>query len=584
MAPLAQPRSVGDPGARLAELRRTIREHDHRYYVLDRPTISDEEYDRLFAELVALEREHPELVTPDSPTQRIAGAPSGRFATRRHAAPMLSLEATTEEADVLRFAASVAAAVGHPPAWVVEPKYDGLSVELIYEGGALRTAATRGDGERGEDVTANVRTIRALPLALRGRPPARLAVRGEVILRPSAFGALNRALGEAGRPQFANPRNAAAGSLRQLDPAVTAGRPLEIVIYDVLAVDGARWTTASEAIAALRSFGLPTSALHQRAETVAAVRAYHEDLAARRDELDLEIDGIVIKLDELAGRERLGATARHPRWARAWKFVPRGAETVIEEIRLQVGRSGVLTPVAIVRPVAIGGTTIGRATLHNAAELERRDLRVGDRVRLVRAGDVIPEIVERVPGSGGRRGPRFRMPERCPSCGARLDGDRCPNRLACPAQLSAALRHLGSRGALDIPGLGKVAADRLVERGLVEQLGDVFGLRAEALEAAGFGTAAARQLAGAVARARRPRLDRLLIGLGIPGVGGRAARVLAEELRTLERVARASERALAALVGPAVGASAAAFFRDPATRRMLARARRLGLEVVGGER
>ncbi|HSK05589.1 MAG TPA: NAD-dependent DNA ligase LigA [Kofleriaceae bacterium] len=570
--------------ARIAELRRAIREHDYRYYVLDRPAISDPEYDRLFAELAALERAHPELVIRDSPTQRVAGAPSARFATVRHAAPMLSLDATTEEAEIAAFVAATARALGGPSSWVLEPKYDGVSVELIYVSGVLATAATRGDGERGEDVTANARTIRALPLALRGAPPARRAVRGEVILRQSAFRALNRELAGTGQPAFANPRNAAAGSLRQLDPAVTARRPLEVVIYDVLEVRGAAWTSASEALAALRSLGLPTSDRGRRAGALDEVRAYHRELDAQRAELDLELDGIVVKLDDLAGRARLGATARHPRWARAWKFAPRGAETVIEDIRLQVGRSGVLTPVAIVRPVEIGGATISRATLHNLAELARRDLRVGDRVRLVRAGDVIPEIVERVAPAGARRGARFRMPRACPSCGTPLAGDRCPNRLACPAQLAAALRHLGSRDALDIRGLGKAAADRLVESGLVKQLADVFGLRAEALEAAGFGGAAARQLADQVARARRTELHRLLIGLGIEGVGSRAARRLAGAFPTLERLAGASERALAEVVGPAAGAAVAAFFRAPATRRTLARARALGLEVTGGER
>ena len=292
----------------------------------------------------------------------------------------------------------------------------------------------------------------------------------------------------------------------------------------------------------------------------------------------------MIKLDDLAGRARLGATARHPRWASAWKFAPRGAETVIEDIQLQVGRSGVLTPVAIVHPVAIGGARIARATLHSAAELERRDLRIGDRVRIVRAGDVIPEIVERIPRRGERRGRRFQMPRRCPSCGARLDQDRCPNRLACPAQLSAALRHLGSRSALDIRGLGKVAADRLVETGMVARLSDVFGLSESVLIAAGFGAASAHQLVDAISRARRTELHRLLIGLGIPGVGGRVARVLADGFPTLDRLAGATERDLAAKIGPAIGGAVAAFFHAPATRRMLAHARRLGLEVVHGER
>ncbi len=561
---------------RIEELRRTIREHDYRYYVLDRPTISDARYDRLFAELAELEGAQPDLVTTDSPTQRVAGVPSARFAAVRHTAPMLSLEATTSEDDVLQFMEHMTEKLGETPAWVLEPKYDGLSVELVYEAGRLTTAATRGDGERGEDVTANVRTIRALPLALRGASPRRLAVRGEVIMRPSAFRALNASLAAAEQPQFANPRNAAAGSCRQLDPAVSAERPLEIVIYDVLAVDGAHWASASKAIEALRELGLPTSRLHRRVATPDAARDYHADLAARRDDLDCETDGIVIKLDDLAGRARLGATARHPRWACAWKFTPRGAETVIEDIQLQVGRSGVVTPVAIVQPIAVGGVTIGRATLHNLAELERRDLRVGDRIRVVRAGDVIPEIVERVASASEHRGPRPRVPRTCPSCGTPLDGDRCPNRLACPAQVVAALRHLGSRAALDIRGLGETAAAQLVSSGAVKQLADLFELSADDLVHAGLGQAASRQLAEGIARARGAELRRWLIALGIPGLGARAANVLASSFATIDRLAAASEHELAAEIGPAVAAQLAAFVRDRANHRIL--------EVIRGKR
>lgn len=561
--------------ARAAALRDEIREHDYRYYVLDHPTISDAHYDRLFAELVELERAHPELVVPDSPTRRVAGALRPGFAARRHAAPMLSLEATTDEENIARFVATTAHALAHPPRWILEPKYDGLSIELVYIAGRLATAATRGDGERGEDVTANARTIRSIPLVLRGRAPARLAVRGEVYMRPSVFRAIEHGA-------FANPRNAAAGSLRQLDPAVTAARSLDVVIYDVLAVEGARWRTASQAIAALRALGLPTSPQQRVATALADVRTYHRELAERRDALDVEIDGIVMKLDDLGGRARLGSTGRHPRWARAWKFAPREAETVIEAIDLQVGRTGAITPVARLKPVTIGGATIARATLHGLAELARRDLRVGDHVRLVRAGDVIPEIVERLPSP--RRGPRPPVPRRCPSCGIPLAGDRCPNHLACPAQLAAAIRHLASRDALDIRGLGKTAADRLVETGLVKQLGDVFALRADVLRAAGFGDAASAGLARAIAAARHPALRRLLVGLGIPGVGGRAARLLAQRFGTLDRIAAANERELAEAIGPAVASEVRRFFRQPATRKSLARARALGLEVGDGER
>jgi DNA ligase (NAD+) len=560
----------------MAELRRAIREHDYRYYVLDRPTISDAAYDRLLAELVRLERAHPADVPPDSPTRRVAGAPSERFRRLAHAAPMRSLEAVATEPAVRRFAARVARALGRAPRWILEPKYDGLSVELVYERGRLVAAATRGDGAHGEDVTANARTIRALPLVLRGDPPARLAIRGEVILRPSRLSAISRELARTGEPPFANARNAAAGSLRQLDPAVTARRGLEIVIYDVLAVAGVAWPTARAALDAMRALGLPTSPLGRAAGSIDDAIAYHRELAGRRGELDLELDGIVVKLDDLAARAAIGETDRHPRWAIAWKFAPAGAETRIEAIRIQVGRSGVVTPVADVRPVTLAGATIARATLHNRAEIQRRDLRVGDAVRLVRAGDVIPEVVERVPRPGARRGPPFRMPARCPACGARLARrgpvDRCPNRARCPAQLRAALQHLASRRALDLRGLGRVAAGRLVGSGIVRTLADVLDLTEADLVRAGLGAAAARTLAAAIRTARRAPLDRRIYALGITGVGAGAARALADRFGSLAALSRARAAAIAAVAGPAVAAHVVAFFADPATRRLVARA------------
>jgi DNA ligase (NAD+) len=578
---MARPRRL-EVEHRAAALRRAIREHDYLYYVVDRPAISDAAYDRLFAELVSLERAHPWLVNADSPTQRVAGEPRAGFARVRHAAAMLSLDTVADGSELRKLARRIARELGTgvEPTWVLEPKYDGAAIEIVYEAGRMVAAITRGDGTIGEDVTRNARTIRSLPLVLRGDPPARLSVRGEVILRPSALRDVNRAAARAGAPAFANPRNAAAGSLRQRDPAITAARPLEVVIYDVLAVDGDAWPTAGAAIAALRELGLPTSSLHRAGSTIDDAIAYRGELDDRRAALDLEIDGVVVKLDDLGARDRLGTTGRHPRWAAAWKFAPRGTETVIEAIRFGVGRGGVITPVAIVRPVAVGGVIVGRATLHNRAEIARRDLRVGDRVRLVRAGDVIPEIVERVSRPGVRRGPRFRMPRTCPECGARLvrDGaiDRCPDRFGCPAQLRAAIRHLASRRALDLHGLGDAAARRLVTSGAVASLADVLGLQRGHLVAAGLGDAIARKLASRIRRARRAALHRKLVGLGIPRVGGTAARSLARAFRSLDRLRSASTDQLAAIVGPAVAREVAAFFRDPRTRRLV--------EAIDGER
>ncbi|HEY6947243.1 MAG TPA: NAD-dependent DNA ligase LigA, partial [Gemmatimonadales bacterium] len=391
---------------RMAELRRLIRRHDRLYYVLDRPEISDTAYDRLFAELGRLERAYPDLVTPDSPTQRIAGAPGTGFPVVEHSAPMLSLEATREAAEVRRFVERVGRSGRRPPC-LLQPKLDGASIELVFERGALTRAVTRGDGERGEGVTGNARTIRSLPRRLRaGRGasiPPLLAVRGEVLLPLRAFQRLNAALVARGEEPFANPRNAAAGSLRQLDARVTARRPLTLIVYEILSVRGASFRTDREALAALRGWGFRVPAPLAVAANADGVLAYREQLAARRDRLDYEIDGIVIKVDELEARRRMGVTSHHPRWALAYKFAPRTEVTRIEAIAVQVGRTGVLTPVALLRPVDVSGVTVSRATLHNREEVRRRDIRPGDTVRIARAGDVIPEVVERIPRRGERR-------------------------------------------------------------------------------------------------------------------------------------------------------------------------------------
>ncbi len=565
---------------RAEALRAEIRRHDRLYYVLDRPEISDAAYDRLFNELSQIERAHPELVTPDSPTQRVAGAPLPSLPPVAHVAPMLSLEATTDEADVRRF---VARADGP---FVVEPKFDGLSVEVVYENGRLARAATRGDGATGEGVTENVKTIRALPLVLAGRAPSLLAVRGEVILRTAAFRALNAALARAGRPTFANPRNAAAGSLRQLDPRVTAGRRLDVVFYDVLSSRGGRLpATHWQLLAALRGFGLPVSDENRRAATADEILAYRADLFARRDALACEVDGVVVKLDDLAARARLAETARHPRWALAVKFAPRTQVSRIRDIVVQVGRTGALTPVAVLDPVEIGGVTVGRATLHNREEVARKDLRVGDAVEVVRAGDVIPEVVARVPSPGARRGARFAMPARCPACGAPTvrDGpiDRCPNGLGCPAQLMRSIEHFGARDALDIRGLGERVVAALVGAGLVRDVADVLALDERALaRLPRFGARSAANLARAIARAKRRELHRFIYALSIPGVGERTARDLAGAFGGLDALMAADEQALAAVVGPAAAAQVAAFFRRRENRRVIAACLRNGLALA----
>jgi DNA ligase (NAD+) len=575
-------------------LRASIREHDDRYYVLDRPTIPDARYDRLFNELVRLERDDPSLVTPDSPTQRVAGRPLRSFPSIRHVAPMLSLESTTRDDDIRCFDERVRATLrGAAPEYVLEPKFDGLSLELVYEHGRLVRASTRGDGERGEGVTENVRTIRAVPLQLHGKKravPTFLAVRGEAMMPVRDFERVNQQLAREGRPLFANPRNAAAGSVRQLDPRVTAGRRLDVVCYDILALEGnGRVRTGTEALEALQTWGLRVSHERQIGHTVSGIARFRETLQGRRDTLGYEVDGIVIKLNDLGARERLGMTARHPRWALAFKFAPRDRETIIEDIAVQVGRTGVLTPVAVLTPVEIGGVTVARATLHNRGEIVRKDLRVGDAVRVVRAGDVIPEIVGRIHGRRGRR--PFAMPRRCPACHSSIvrEGpiDRCPNGLACPAQLRGAVQHFGSRAALDIHGLGRETVEQLVSAGLVRSIADLFTLRERDLRRLGrFGTVSAHHLVRAIGKARDSDLYRFIHALGIPGVGEQSARDLAEHFGRLDALMKAREADLEGVsgIGRTTARNIAEFFRRAETRRVIAACRRSRLRLRGVRR
>jgi DNA ligase (NAD+) len=565
--------------ARKAEsLRRAIRHHDYRYYVLDRPEISDAAYDRLYEALRAIEAAFPDLVTPDSPTQRVAGAPSVALPVLRHEAPMLSLESTTDPRVVARFLDRVRQTASERVLFVLEPKLDGVSLELVYEQGRLARAITRGNGVEGEGVTANARTISSIPLRLRAggpRPPPLLSVRGEVTMSIAAFQAFNRRLLETGEEPFANPRNAAAGSLRQLDPGVTARRPLRFVAYEVLARKGMGLTTDREALRALRSWGLRVPEGVDVAEAADEVLAYHRRLEERRDSLDYEIDGIVVKADPLGVRDRIGRTMHHPRWAVAFKFAPRVEVTRIEGITVQVGRTGVITPVALLRPVEVGGVTVSRATLHNREEVERRDMRIGDRVRIRRAGDVIPEIVERLPARG-RRQARFRMPSRCPGCRTKLAARGpftiCPNRFGCPAQLKRTLTWVASRGAFDIPGIGERTASALVDLGLVRQLPDLFELEAERLlELPGFAGPSARKLERAIRTHARIALHRFVLALGVPGVGPATARLLADHFSSLEALRQATAGQLRRV--PGIGNVAAGqiedFFADRRNRKVI---------------
>jgi DNA ligase (NAD+) len=575
---------------RVEHLREQIRHHDYQYYVLDRPTISDTAYDALMRELQALEAQFPELVTPDSPTQRVAGQVREGFRTVPHRAPLLSLESTTNPQAVRQFDRRVRTALGPSLRYVLEPKFDGLSIEVVYARGRLVSASTRGDGQRGEDVTANVRTIRAVPLRLRqdGVPvPRLLAVRGEVLMRRADFAALNERLRRANKALFANPRNAAAGSVRQLDSRITAERSLNVYFYDILAFDdGQTAETASDQAEWMRAWGLRLSPHRRLGSSATDILAYRERMAMVRNSLDVEIDGIVAKLDHLAARDRLGGTAKHPRWAIGVKFEARSATTRLERIEVQVGRTGVLTPVAVLRPVQIGGVTVTRATLHNWSELARKRIRLGDIVELIRAGDVIPEVAGRVhPSRRTRALPR--PPATCPACGGRAlrrgPFRFCPNTIGCPAQRVRAIQHFASRDAFDIDGLGPSTVQLLVDHGLVRTVADLFTLTDKDLRTLPrFGVVAARRLADAIDAARRVELARFLFALSIPGVGAATAQQVARQFRTLATIRRASPAQVAATpdVGPATGRQITQFFKRRGNRAVIAALLRHGVTIV----
>ena len=563
---------------RIEELRTEVRRHDILYYGGDRPQISDEVYDELFSELKALEGDFPELVTSDSPTQRVAGTPLSKFETVDHEAPMLSLDSAQDPEALRRFDERIRKALGDDRElrYVVEPKLDGLSIELVFEDGRFVRASTRGDGVRGEDVTANVRTIRSIPLRLRddGPPvPPRLSVRGEVIIRSREFAELNERLMNEGREPFANPRNSAAGSLRQLDPELAASRPLEAFVYDVLHVEGASFASQLEVRESLAAWGLRVSERVNVASDIDAVLDYFSGIEAERDDLPYEIDGIVIKLDDLADREHLGSTSRHPRWAFAFKFAPRAEITRILAIAASVGRTGVVTPVALMEPVQIGGVTVSRASLHNREEVARKEVREGDLVRVQRAGDVIPQVVERIEEEGRERGREFRMPVTCPSCGTDLI-DRgpftvCPNSFGCAAQLTGRIQHFGSRQGLDVEGLGEETARLLVAEGLVKRLPDLFALTAtDLVQLEGFAELSASNLISALGEASRTELRRLLYGLGIPEVGAAVAADLATHFRTIGAIRVADADALVEVpgVGRIMADRITGFFAEPHNR------------------
>ena len=575
-----------DARTRIDQLTKEISEHDYRYYVLDRPAISDAAYDALRRDLEKLERKYPQYVRGDSPSHRV-GPPRTAgigFPKVRHRVPMFSIDAIWSFDELARFDERTHKLAGRVT-FVCEPKYDGLSCSLTYENGLLTRAATRGDGQRGEDVTPNVRTMRSVPLRLKGDAPRLLEVRGEVIIPKRDFARLNAEQRKAGRPEFANPRNAAAGSLRQIDPKVTASRPLRFYAWGIGAIQGAAPITQSALLAQLQAYGFRVDSHVRVCRTAAEIRKFHDDAVRFREKLPFEIDGIVVKVDDLALQNELGETAHAPRWATAWKFVPRESTTKIRDIIVQVGRTGTVTPVAVFDPITLSGVVVERATLHNEAFVRDKDIRIGDTVLVQRAGDVIPEIAAVLTERRSGRERRFAMPKRCPSCGDALEKDGaftiCPNA-SCPAQLLGHITHLASREALNISGLGTKVAQQLIDARLIVSPASVFTLDARRLEQLeGWRERRASNLAAAIARARSVPLDRFLIGLSIRGAGKSVAREVARHVRSLGRLRTIPARRLAVVagVGPAAARSIAAFFREPENRKMVDAMLRAGVRV-----
>ena len=575
-------------------LRGEIERHNHAYYVLDTPTIPDAEYDKLFRELQALEAEHPALATPDSPTRRVGGQSLPEFAPVRHAVPMLSIrtETDTEASGAQAFDARVRKLLGldesaAPVEYAAELKFDGLAISLRYEHGVLVQAATRGDGETGEDVTQNIRTVHRIPLHLRGAPPPLLEIRGEVFMSRPDFERYNERQRAAGRATLVNPRNGAAGSIRQLDPKLAAERPLSFFAYGLGEHRG--WTlpaTHSGVLDAFVNMGVPVCEHRAVARGGEDLAAFHQRILAMRDELPFDIDGVVYKVNDLALQARLGFVSREPRWAVAHKYLPEEALTTVEAIGVQVGRTGAITPVARLAPVFVGGVTVTNATLHNEDEVRRKDVRIGDTVIVRRAGDVIPEVVGVVADRRPILAPEFVMPKTCPICGSTIERPedeavaRCTGGLYCPAQRKQALLHFAGRRAMDIEGLGEKLVDQLVDAGIVKTPADIYALGLEQLaELDRMGEKSANNLLAAIEKSKRTTLARFIFALGIRNVGEATAKDLARHFGNLDALLAADEARLQQVpdVGPVVAASIARFFAEPHNGGVIAQLRAGGV-------
>lgn len=578
--------------AKIGKLREEINFHNYRYYVLDDPVIPDVEYDRLMRELEDLERKFPHLVTPTSPTQRVGAPPLEKFEEARHTLPMLSLANAFDEEEVREFDTRVKRflEIAKDIEYSAELKVDGVAVELSFQDGRFIAGSTRGDGFVGENVTQNLRTVKTIPLTLiRGKEsplPSRLEVRGEVYLPIKAFQELNIKRERSGEPPFANPRNAAAGSLRQLDSSITAQRPLDIFCYGVGQLSGRSFETHWETLEALGHWGFKVNPHRKRCRRIEEALEYYREMDELREKLPYEIDGVVIKVNSLRLQETLGTIARSPRWALAFKFKPKQVTTKIRDIVVQVGRTGALTPTAVMDPVRVGGVEISRATLHNQDEIDKKDVRIGDTVVVQRAGDVIPEVVRVIPEKRTGKEKKFRLPAKCPVCGSEVfkpEGEavaRCTG-IACPAQLKESLIHFSSRGAMNIDGLGEKIIDQLVDRGLVKDYADLYALTMEGLlTLERMGEKLAGNILTSILNSKKTSLDRLIYALGIRHVGEHMAKLLACEFPTLEELSKTPEEKLMSIreVGPQVAKSICKFFQQKNNLRVIQKLKELGVK------
>jgi len=573
---------------RIEELRKEIIKHNKLYYEKGAPVISDSGYDKLMKELKELENRHPEYITSDSPTLTVGAPPAEKLKKVKHTSPMLSLESVNEESEAEHFDETCRKDLGKKDVdYMCEPKLDGLSIELFYENGVFTRGSTRGDGMVGEEVTNNLRTISSVPRKLQGKDlPKRFAVRGEVMMHIKDFQALNKEQTEQGKDTFANPRNAAAGSMRQLDPSITAQRTLNVYCYRILDTSDKLPDTQEKCLDLIKSLGFKISPGAKHCKTMDDVIKYHHDLEKKRDELNYEIDGVVVKVNRLDYQEKLGRRTTNPKWAVAYKFEPRKEVTKIEDIAVQVGRTGLITPVALMHPVEVGGVTVSRATLHNMDEIERLGVKIGDYVKVQRAGDVIPKVTEVIKEKRTGREKAFHMPVKCPSCGTKLEKEdvfyRCPAGLACPAQLKEAITHYASKGAVDIEGFSDKTVELFHDKGLINSISDIYTLKREdILGLEGWKERKINNLLRAIENAKDVSLDRFIFGLGIKNVGKHIATLLAEKYGSLEKLEKTKEEELLRIneIGPEIAVSITAFFSEKKNVGEIEKLKKCGVKI-----